>query len=859
MRKEYLIIILLAICLLCSPALADETGTFGDNISWSLSDGTLTVSGTGAIPDASDYGATPWDEYKDQVETLVIENGITRIGNYAFWSFEQLTSVSFGSDVTQIGDVAFLYCPALTVLTFPEGMTSIGNWCFAKCEALTSVRLPVSITFIDEYAFFKCHLLTDIYYTGNQIQWAEINIVEIPEADWEDDPLHTAAVHFGTSTVTSGTCGEGVTWSLNDTGTLTVSGTGAMNDGADYGDMPWNEYKDQIIEIVVEDGITRVGDYAFWNCENAKTVYLGNGLRSIGKAAFLYCSGISRVTLPSGLMTIGDWAFVHCHDLEWVYIPTSVTSIGELCMEECTCTLLYGGTEQQWNNISISSDNEGLLGLNVIYGYTISTCNHRYVSEVIIPATCSEEGLKRYTCRICDEYTEGHTYTASIPKTRHHFGNGYCTNLLSDGTVCGASITTTKNYVYFTQPRYGLNLENPGSIDVRLLYTNLGVYGSESDIASRYTTYFAVTKLNSDGSVGELYAQTYRPRYLDFVNDFQLTTVNLPENGTYIFHVSTASGSNDIDQVTVTVGTPEVYEPSGDIGDLHWELEDGVLTISGTGEMCDFAGTTPWNRSAIQEIIIGEGVTTIGNGAFEESGNLTSISLPTSLTNIGAEAFFGCTKLGNFTIPQNVTSIGDFAFGHCDYLTEITVPMVSVGMFKGCERLEKVHISNGVTLIGDAAFLECQLLQEINLPAGITSIGNSAFENCISLEEIVLPATVTEIGTYAFCGCEWLKVIDLSSGIESIGEHAFGGSGLENVHYHGSAQDWRAMEIAEGNDELLHATREYEIMTVDFVLPNSVVSIEEEAFAGITDVVVQVPTGAQIADDAFDPSVVFAE
>lgn len=869
-RIIHLIIALTCACIImCGYAAAETsgdivTGSYGENIVWILDRtiGTLTVSGTGPIPDAPDYGETPWDEYKDDIRTVVIEEGITRIGDYAFWSFENMSAISLCQGIQEIGFCSIMYCPSLSELVFQEGLTSIADWSCAKCESLTSVTLPASVTFIDEYAFFKCHLLTGINYYGTPEQWEAIDIVEVPDEDKPDDPLVSATVYFVSAVTDSGTCGEGVSWELDYTCTLTISGNGAMDDGADFGDTPWDGYKDQIRSIIVENGVTHIGAYAFWNCENVRTVYLGNSLKSIGKAAFMYCSGVAQLRLPDGFETIGDWAFVHCHGLEWIYVPASVTSIGQWSMEECSCALLYGGTEQQWESIDIHPENDGLSALTVMYEYTISACNHRYDSEVVTEPTCYATGVMRYTCRLCDEYTEGHTYTAVIPTTRHHFANGSCTNLLADGvTPCGASITSTSNYIYFTQPRDGLHLDSPGSVSVRLLYTSNGVFlgGSDAELRARYRTYFAVTKLNPDGSVGEVIdAQTYSTGYLDFVNDFALTTVTLPSNGTYIFNVSTANGMDDPDRVTVTVGEPEVYENSGDIGDLYWELEDGVLTISGNGEMCDFDSVTPWDRREIREIVIEEGVTTIGNGAFHECHELTRVSLPSSLTAIGAEAFLDCEQLSDFTIPQNVTFVGDFAFGHCESLTEMKVPMAGIAQFKGCEHLEKVTVTGGVE-IGMSAFLECRALREISLPDGIVRIDLSAFEGCVDLETIVIPATVAEIGAYAFNECGNLTSIEFSSGVESVEEYAFSGSGLEEVVYHGSAQDWRNMDIGEGNDELTCAARQYDTLTADFVLPASLTEIESEAFAGIPDVVIRVPAGTRIADDAFDPSVVFTD
>ena len=179
-------------------------------------------------------------------------------------------------------------------------------------------------------------------------------------------------------------------------------------------------------------------------------------------------------------------------------------------------------------------------------------------------------------------------------------------------------------------------------------------------------------------------------------------------------------------------------EESGTCGpNLRWHLTDnGVLTISGKGEMNDYSANyfenrAPWRGYDIKRIIIGDGVTTIGVYAFAGCSSLTSVTIPNSVTTIGEEAFEGCRALTSVTIPNSVTKIGDSAFEDCSALTSVTIP-------------------NSVTKIGDRAFEYCRALTSVTIPNSVTKIGDHAFDYCSALISVTIPNSVTTIGEDAF-------------------------------------------------------------------------------------------------------------
>ena len=185
---------------------------------------------------------------------------------------------------------------------------------------------------------------------------------------------------------------------------------------------------------------------------------------------------------------------------------------------------------------------------------------------------------------------------------------------------------------------------------------------------------------------------------------------------------------------------------------LTWKLEDGTLTISGTGAMNNYGfDNMPWrsSRGSIKTVYIEDGVTRIGDSAFRSCSNLNSITISDSVTSIGYAAFYGCSKLSSITIPDSVTSIGAQAFNRCSNLSSITIP-------------------NKVTSIGDYTFCFCSNLGSITIPDSVTSIGSYAFNGCSNLSSITIPDSVTSIGGDAFMTC----------------------NSLTSVIYHGTETQW---------------------------------------------------------------------
>ena len=312
----------------------------------------------------------------------------------------------------------------------------------------------------------------------------------------------------------------------------------------------------------------------------------------------------------------------------------------------------------------------------------------------------------------------------------------------------------------------------------------------------------------------------------------------------------------------------------GTCGDnLTWTLntEDGTLVIAGTGEMADYTvfSSAPWYdyRSYITYVTLPDGLTSIGDWAFDGCTFLTSITIPNSVTSIGNRAFDGCRRLTSITIPNSVTSIGGLAFSYCSGLTFITLGnnVTSIGekAFRYCHGLTSITIPNSVTSIGRNAFSSCFGLTSIRvedgntkydsrencnaiietatntlirgcqntiIPNSVTSIGSEAFDGCSSLTSITIPNSVTSIGYYAFSSCSALTSITIPNSVTTIEYGAFL-----------TCYNLTSITIPNSVTSIGNGAFSYCSGLTSVTIPNSVTSIGGEAFyecTGLTSITI---------------------
>lgn len=302
-------------------------GIDGDNLTWTLTDdGTLTISGTGEM----DYN-TPWYPYRDNIKTVLIEQGVTSIGSNAFHSCSSLISVTIPEGVMRIEMDAFSDCSSLTSVNIPPSVTDIFHFAFLGCSSLTSVTIPEGVTRIWDSAFKDCSSLPSV-----TLPQSVTNI--------------GYSVFNGCSGLTSVTIPKGVTsiggcpfGNCSSLITILVE-DGNPNYSAKNG-MLFN--KDQTVLIqypagksevayAIPEGVTSIGNGAFYGCSSLTSVTIPEGVTSIGGGAFQYCSSLTSVFIPESVTSIGDGAFADCSALASVSIPKGVTSIADGSFLNCS-------------------------------------------------------------------------------------------------------------------------------------------------------------------------------------------------------------------------------------------------------------------------------------------------------------------------------------------------------------------------------------------------------------------------------------------------------------------------------------------------------------------------------------------
>ena len=704
-------------------------------------------------------------------------------------------------------------------------------------------------------------------------------VTYVPGETYADDSSVTLYAVWEKETVSdivsSGTCGEGLTWVLNEKGVLTVSGHGKMVDYVTTipaaSRAPWYQHRTIIKKVVIENGVTSIGNSAFFYCTELSEVDMAETIVSVGKSAFQSCASLVKINIPKSVLSIGESAFTncvalqeftipssidviakdtfsHCESLSSIVIPDSVITIKECAFNHCSalesvtmsnvvssiedcaftyCDALsdiyYGGTLTDWAKISIGLQNTNLIGAKI------------HFSKLDGEGVC--EGNINWKFN-------------SSEKELRISGTGSLSFVFSE----------EEQDPYVAIPWYPVR-ENIKRVVVEEGCTAIGEFSFYGETAL-CEVYIPKSVISIEPSAF-LWCQMLSDVYY---------------SGTEADRSNISIGSNNENLASAIWHYTPIIVVSGTCGEnLTWTLDsDGTLIISGTGEMDDYAySDIPWysNRNSIKKVIIEDGVTSIGDSAFFFYDALTSVEIGDSLSSIGNQALFDCRCLtsitvdaenqnyssldGNlynknqstllqyaegktdtsFTVPNSVTSIGEYAFYYCDSLTSINIPnsVTSIGdsAFEYCMALTSINVPNGVRSIGDGVFSECRSLTSIAIPNSVTSIGDSAFYSCRALTSVTVPDGVTSVGKYAFSSCDDLTSVVIGDRVTSIGEYAFfncrsltsitipdsvtsvGNSAfdysstLTDVYYKGTADEKSKISIGYNNSNLTNATWHY--------------------------------------------------
>ena len=578
----------------------------------------------------------------------------------------------------------------------------------------------------------------------------------------------------------SGKCGDNVTYTyVGSTQTLTISGTGPMASYGQNGE-PWYSYRSEIIKVIIENGVTSIGNlafeycrsltsvtipnsvksigsYAFWRCFDLPSITIPNTVESIGKAAFYECHSMASITIPNSVTSIGDWAFADCRSLTSVTIPNSVKSIGEMALTYCTAlssiVVESGNTKydsrQNCNAIIETASNSLIYGcMNTVIPSTVtcigdgafSMCSG--LTSVTIPSSVTCIGKSAFSS--CTGLT-----SVTIPNSVTSIGYSAfegCSGLTSvtiPNSVTSIEPSTFDDCISLTSVTFGNSVTSIGD----------GAFAGCSSLPS-------ITIPNSVTSIG----------HSVFMGCRSLTSVTIPNSvksiGAYAFRdCSSLTSITILDNNFINFGYA-VFESCTGLTDFYCYV-DGLLrtdsqlflnssiasaTLHVPASVLDaYKKTEPWsgfgNFVAFEDVytniqfadatvkaICVDNWDTNGDGELSKAEAASVTSLQKKFNNTTITSF---DELQYFT---GLTSIGESEFTWCRNLTSITIPdrVTTIGLmaFFFCEGLKSITFGNELTSIGECVFWNCNSLTSFSIPESVTSIGESTFRNCTNLTDV---------------------------------------------------------------------------------------------------------------------------
>ncbi len=579
------------VCTVCGVEDIVDSGKCGENVNWRLlTNGKMIISGTGPMTDYTYSSYAPWHTIKASVKTVVIENGVTSVGAYAFKDHTQLKEVIIGNSVITVGEGAFMYAD-VTHVEFGDHVEVIGTDAFYYNFNLENFTLPETVRIIEKSAFsWCCNKLTEVVIPDSV---TELGVYAFCNCD----SLVTVTIGSGVTAIADDAfchCDKltGI-WVSEDNTAFCSDENGVLysKDKTELIQIP-NTY---IGDFVIPDGVVSIREYAFYGCKYITEVTIPASVTAENGGLTFYsdCKELTGIwvseenpdfssddagvlfdknktvlmetprklsgsyTIPEGVETIDSYAFAYCADLQEVYIPASVTKIGKNAFYSCSGlnAVLYGGTSAQWDLIEMNTENLEAVEVHFVVDH-----------EAKEPA-CAEVGWNAYrTCTDCD-YT---TYV-EIPALGHSF-----TNYVSDhNATCVTDCTKT-------------------AMCDRCRETN--------------------TVAIPDTSLGHTYLDGTCLRCGDTADLF----VYVVNDG----------------KATITACDPG--------------MAIGVLTIPDAldGYPVTAIGDDAFSGCAqMTSISIADSVTAIGENAFAHCSSLSVVTMSAGITSIGSSAFAGCTAL----------------------------------------------------------------------------------------------------------------------------------------------------------------------------------------------------------------------
>ena len=668
-----------------------------------------------------------------------------------------------GATVIGINENAFQKC-AIKNVKIEDGVKEIHPDAFADCKTLESIIIPNSVEYIGRGALKSCSAVRELTvpFVGERKKLSSES--ESESIGWifgetiYDDSLKVFRYYNGYEFRP-----YYIPLALKK---VTVTG-GSIKEHAFSGCK-------QIEEINLSN-IESIGHFAFYNCENLKTISLYNITGDIGRCAFQNCACLQNIVIPNGIEKIWAAAFNGCVSLESVTLPSTIKEIGYYVFEYCPklSKIDYIGTLEDWCKIDLGA----FLDRPFYENYEISPVSlyvngEAVAGDVVLPSGLTE--IKNYSFMCCSGINsitipsgvvsigEGaflgceNLQTINIPNGITSIGNAaffYCKALQS--LSIPKSVTSISQSFLECYSLSSINVDEQNeryysqgnclvdsTTKTLLLACNNSMISASMDINQVET--YAFGSCNSLKSV-DLPESVSLINWGAFLNCIGLETINLPTRLERI-EQSMFNGCTSLKSITLHTARigAHAFEGCTALETVTFSINtDGIIVIGAIGRSA-FEGC-----SALKSVSIPEYTRTIYDSAFKDCSGLTQVEFDDELETIESYAFSGCTSLTSIAIPANVRKISDSAFADCSGLQSIVVDAQNVtyrvenncliqgaSVMLGCKN--SVIPEDGVTTIAANAFRGCAGLTHINIPSNITNINQLAFYNCDNLTSIVV-------------------------------------------------------------------------------------------------------------------------
>ncbi len=772
--------------------------------------GTLTVSGEGTVGQMSN-----WEDYKSLVKKIVIEEGITeigdggvgsgafagcekiesitlpdglkKIGRSAFWGCKNLEEITIPKQVTEIEDYVFYSCESLKEITILGEVTKIGAGAFGGCESLGNIPIPPTVTEIGDYAFGGCEKIESITLPDGLKKIGRsafagcknLEEITIPKQVTEiEDYVFDKCTSLREITIL---------------GEVTKIGADAFSGCESLGNIP------------IPPTVTEIGSCAFASCRKIESITLPDGLEKIGTEAFFDCRNLEEITIPETVTEIGDMVFWGCTGLKNIVLPDTVTEIG---------TLFFAGCEEI-ESIMLPKE------LRIIGSGAFSGCKN--LKEITIPETVTEIGdyafnecssLERITIsngltKIGDGAFSSHSASQIIlPASLHDIGKGAFDAVSGKDFLIGCSNEdqifycqkNNYNYVDMSKP-IDLSKGELTGIEKYYAYTGEAI---EPEIQ-------VTCKFSNGQTEQDIILCEGRDYEVEYSNNTECGTATVKVTGIGIY-TGTLTGDfkiyKDITSYTVKLQYNEiVYDGSEKRPSITVSDDKGNPLKEGTDYDAVYQNNIHPGQATV--IITGKG---IYKGTTTAAYTIRGISIESAQVTLDETIFTydGSEKKPHVTVTLQgkvLTENVDYVVSYQNNILVGTACVViqgigdyeggvqmSYNILPGGDGAPAVYDKDDTLISGDLIYtitddeevevagIADKNLKKLVIPGTVdaegkaykvTSVGQKAFYKNNKLQSVVIGNNVASIEDYAFYGCKNVKSIKMGKSVEIIGASAF--------------------------------------------------------------------------------------